>query len=65
MASILKLEPTLHRKGGSHQHERFTYDFVINEKSLAASLQIQQFDRVGCLDVINQKWNGSRARHFY
>jgi hypothetical protein len=60
--SNLKLEPTLHRKGGSGKQERFTYDFVIDGKSLANILQVHVRDQVGCLDVINPKGNINRAK---
>jgi hypothetical protein len=60
-SSILKLDSSLHRKGGSGKHERFTYDFVIDGKSLADLLQIHRFELVGCLDVMNQTRNASQA----
>jgi hypothetical protein len=62
IVSNLGLEANLHRKSGSGKQERFTYDFVIDGKSLADTLQVHNFDSVGCLDVLNQKWNIKRAK---
>ncbi len=48
---------SMHRLGGSGSHERFTYDFVVDGVSLADALEVGKFDLVGCLDVMDIKWN--------
>jgi hypothetical protein len=52
----------MHRTGGSGAHERFTYDFVVDGLSLADALDVRTFDRVGCLDAMDIKWNGHAAK---
>lgn len=48
---------SIHRPGGAGQHERFTYDFVVDGLSLADALEVRKLDLVGRLDVIHNKWN--------
>ncbi|MFN8657394.1 MAG: hypothetical protein U0105_13715 [Candidatus Obscuribacterales bacterium] len=52
--STLVLEPI-------HEHGRFTYDFIIDGKSLAKTREFRQYNLVGCLDVNNQDWSSNAA----
>ncbi len=51
----------MHRLGGAGRHERFTYDFVVDDVSLADAMDVCKLDLVGCLDVMNNKWNAHAA----